>query len=102
MVFGQGVRSLIGVCRDALCAGDIDERVVVSLVSLLGDRADGIQLFGGIEKAFIAAGNIVVDLDAEDFAGHGVGNDLVGAFSVEPVGADADVVGPVLIRRNGL
>jgi hypothetical protein len=69
MILGQRVGRLLGVRRDALGASDIDERVVMSLMSFFGDGADGIQLFGGIEKAFIAAGNVVVDFNTEDIAG---------------------------------
>ena len=100
--FGEGARGLVAVGRDALGAGYVDEGVVVGAVRFLGECADVVQLLGRIEEAFVAARDVVVDLDAEDLAGGGVGNNFVRAFLPQTVGANADVVGPVLAGREAL
>src|SRR5262249_25649974 len=102
MIFRKSVRRLVCVCRNALCARNVNESVVVRLMGLFGDRTDSSKFFGGIEKTLVATGNVVVDFNTEDSARSGVGDDLGRALAVESVGADADVVRPVLVGGNGL
>src|SRR5436190_11688660 len=40
MVLGQRMRRLIGIRRDALQSGDVNESVIAGLVRLVGDRAN--------------------------------------------------------------
>jgi hypothetical protein len=78
MVLGHRVRSLIGIRSDAFSAGYVNERVIPSLMSLFGYGPNGFQLLCRIEKAFIAARNVVIDLDAEDVALLRLTYDLLG------------------------
>ena len=78
MILGQRVRVAVGVLRDALGPGDVHERAVASRVRLAGERANVSQLRVGIEEALVAAGDVVVHLDAEDMAVRGVAHDVGG------------------------
>ena len=96
MIFHHGVRRFVGVGGDAFGAGDVDESAVADFVSGFGDGVDGFQFRGRIEKAFVAAGDVVIDLDAEDVALGGFADDVIGLrVGAKAEGADADPVGPI-------
>ena len=76
MILGQRVRAGVGVLRDALGPGDVHERAVPSRVSLGGQLPDGRELRLRIQEALVAAGDVVVHLDAEDMAVRGIAHDV--------------------------
>src|SRR4051812_30726368 len=96
MFFGEGVRRLVGMGGDALGSCDVDERVVAGFMRRIRDGFDGREFFLGMQVALVAAGDVVVDFNAEDAGAGGIGDDLVGVTALQAVGADAHVVRPIL------
>src|SRR5258706_11048198 len=97
MVFSQRMWRLIGIGRNALQSGDINESVISGLVRLFRHRANRRQFLFGMEEAFVPSGNVVVDLDSEDMTLLRLANDTrrVVLRMQRPCG-DADVMRPVL------
>ena len=85
MFLGQGVRSLVGIRRDAFRAGDIHIGAIARLVRFFGYGADGVQLLFRVYEALVSSGNIVVHLDAEDVALLGIADNLVRAVVAQAV-----------------
>ena len=96
VVLRHAVRAGSGVSRDALRAGDVYKRVVAGLVSFLGGFVNGLELFGGIDKALVTPRNVVIHLDTEYIRRSSAADDLVGVTQAQAVAGDADVVRPVL------
>ena len=102
MILAQRVLHLIAMRGDALSSGNVDERVVVLAVRGLSHVADRLQFFFRMQKAFVASGNVVVHFDPEHSAGLRIAHNLQRIAAFQPIGADANVVSPVLffgIRR---
>ena len=100
MFLGHGVRSLVGVGRDAFRACDVHEGVIARLVRLLGHGPDGAQLLFRIDETLVPPGNIVVHFDAKDVALLGVADNLLRIVGLQAVRPDAHVVGPILAGRE--
>src|SRR4029453_14303152 len=83
---------------DAFGAGDVDERLISNLVRLFGKPGDWWKLFRWIEKAFIAARDVIVYFDPKHVASLGVSDNRARIRGAEAVGANANIVGPVLPR----
>src|SRR5262249_58129342 len=88
----------VGVCCDAFSSRDIHERPIARFMGLLRNASNGGELFGRVEKALIAARDVVVDLDAKNVRRLSIGNDGVRVFRSQTVRTDANKVGPVLLR----
>ena len=58
------------------------------------------QLFFRVDEALVSSGNIVVYLNSKDLAFLRVANDLIGIVGLQAIRPDANVVGPILGRRE--
>ena len=96
MVLGERVRVPVGVLRDALGAGDVDEGAVPGGVGLVRQFPDGGELLLRMEEALVAAGDVVVHLDAEHMAVGGLAHDRGGPLLRGAIAADPNAVCPVL------
>ena len=70
---------------------------------LFGYGANDLQFLCGVEKTFVASGNVVVHFNAEDMIFGRLAYDLIRIVAVQTVRADAYVVGPILfglLRRS--
>ena len=76
MIFSQCVRRLVGLGGNTFRSRDVDKRTVSGLMCFFGDRSNRLQLFLGVEKAFVAAGYVVIHLDAGHAAFLGVAYDF--------------------------
>ena len=97
MIFGHRVWNLIAVRGDALRSRDIDERMVPNLVRRLCHIVNCLQLRLRMHEAFIAPRNIVIYFDPGNVAGLCFVHDLLGVSALQPVSANANVVGPILL-----
>ncbi len=64
---------------------------------LLSKRANCLQLLLRVYEAFVAAGNVVVNFDTEDAILLRAAHNLLGIIVAQPISADPNVVGPVLL-----
>src|SRR5882762_9317322 len=102
MIFRERVRGRVAMRGNALRASDIDESIVANAMGFFGDATNGFELLFGMKKTFVAAGDIVVDFNAEDTTAAGFLGDFGGIVGLQPVGADTGIVAPVLAWRVGL
>src|SRR5581483_1546553 len=93
------MRRVRRVGSNALEARDVNESAVVRTVSLRGDRLDRLKLRFRMQKAFVAAGNVVVHFNSEHAIFLRAADDLVSIPGAQTVGPNADVVGPIPSRR---
>src|SRR5258708_32305338 len=89
--------SFVGIGGNAFSAGDVNESSIACRVGLGCDFADGIQLFFRMNKAFVAAGNVVIDFDAKNTVFLGAINDGGSLAGLESVGADAHKMSPIAV-----
>ena len=98
MVLDHRMRRLCGVGRDALQPRDVNERVVSGFVRALGHGTNRGEFFLRMQEALVAAGNVVVHLDAEHVTIPRISYDLVGVVALESVSRDAHKIRPILLR----
>ena len=96
MIFDNRVRGLVGMCRNAFCASDVHVHFIVGLVYLLRYVPQDFEFLSRIEKALVASGDVVVHFNAEDVIFGRLAYDLIRIVTIQAVGADAYLMGPIL------
>ena len=102
MLLRQRVRSAIGVSSYALRPRDVDKCVITYRMGFLCNGANRFQLRSWIQKALVAALNVVVHLDTEYTVALSLFDDLVRVPAVQSVGADANKMRPIQWGRSGI
>jgi hypothetical protein len=97
VIFRHTVLCGCSVSRDAFGAGNVHESVVASSVSFLGHRVNGLQLLGGIYKAFVPARDVIVYLDPEDVVVCRALDNLIRVVEAQAMAGDTHIVRPILI-----
>src|SRR5271165_4654617 len=97
MILRQRVVGLVSIRRDAFRACNVDESVVPRRMGFLGHGMNRFQFRFWIEETLVAAGYVVVNLDAKNTRLLSVGYDFSGIAGCESVGADPHIVSPVLL-----
>src|SRR6185312_17004797 len=99
VIFEECVFGLIRICRDTFQTGNVNERLVADGMSCLRGLLDRSELGRRVEKAFIAAGHVIIDFNAEHMARLRFPDDVRNTLMRQAMPCNADVMSPILYLR---